>query len=335
MIRGSFGWALALVALACGGCGHELVRVSIEPPPREHASSPARRSVLAPVQCVSGQGLPPEGLVELLRASAAFQGPLLLPDAPGADDALLVARLEVTRTATPVIVTDFRYWTAAYTVMFPPFLIIPLVWTEREPDLFEELTLELGVRGELPARYTVSARGTIVAQSPNVLAKMFGGDQTPIVSIHLATLRAEAFRSLASQVAWDEPGLRRLAEQLAEDEAPPTSLAPLLVTTELSVPRARWRTKRLLELRAGYLSTLLAEATTAELRGHAVGVEACLLDLTNAAELARDTAERALAEGKADEAEEPRALSLAYRERVEVLKAILEAFRAEVDARGR
>lgn len=338
---------LALTLLVVGGlpltgCGHELVRVSIDPAP---TSVEAPRDVIrATVACGGMTADDGARLASALTDVGAFEGPVRCGDDTG--DAQIEATLEVVEVSAPVIGTGPRAVLCVLGTVVPVFAPLMFVWTEREPDLVEELKLTVAVRGEASAgRYTCTARGTVAAQTPNHWFQSTAdieAVEVEVVAAHRATLRAAAIEALVARFAADEDARRRLREQL--DDGPPAELEPLLVTKETHAPRAQWRTRRLLAWKAACLDAFLAESKVPALREHVGRLEACMVELAHGAELAKDDAEERLAAGAAPRgsgspadgsARDARALSLALRERLEILRPILASIKEELDARSR
>lgn len=325
--------AVVVVALS-SGCGHELVDARVDPGEVRERAGP----VLPPAIC-TGLGTVPEdakgsptpnevdtqALVGALGACGAVERALGFSE-PGKDEALLEARLTATTLSEPVVHTDAREALMVASVLLIAPIPFNFIYTDREPELALRIVLEVGVRGEPAAveRYEVVARGTIRAQSPGHVG---------VVETHAQSLRGLATRAAISRFAADAAARERLRALLAADRPEPLELEALLTTKETFVPRARWRTRQLIRVKNETLEATLSEAKASELRALSSKLEACMVDLSHEAEVAKDLAEGSLAKGEASD--EARALSLVYNERIEVLRPILGAVKGELDARAR
>jgi len=122
-------------------------------------------------------------------------------------------------------------------------------------------------------------------------------------------------------------GGRPVRVETAEVKEPP--LEDFLASKETDIPRARWRTRMLLDAKNLTLPRVLRESKTPELAALASKIEKLALDLNHEAELLRDSMQRSVeAGGTADE--KSREISLVYKERIEVLKPILAAIKEEI-----
>lgn len=329
-----------LAATACG-CGMELVRPSVEPPALEGSQLEARLD--GQVVCHAGGDTAYKGaaydfsverwwLAKALRDSGAFRD--VLTEAPPETSSTFPcdARLKVELVSTPVVFTGGReaiFFLTVFPGLQPIGVPLCFVWTDREPELVSRYVLEVCVRGEEErgARYEATARGTIEAQTPN-------GQQT-IEGLHEA--RAEllrlGLRSMLTRFAADREAQARLRAQLSD--GPALELEPLLVAKETHAPRARWRTRRVIGWKNESMAAIVAEAKASDLRAQISRLETNLVDLSHEAEVEKDAAQGHTAKGAEAEARDARELSLAYRERVEVLRAILAAYKDELEGRGR
>lgn len=121
------------------------------------------------------------------------------------------------------------------------------------------------------------------------------------------------------------------------------SLEALLASSDANVELARARNRALIAAKNRDLPALLREGRTSELTALGVRIEQCLLDLNHEAEVAKDRAQQLSATGATSDLSSAaatdfshwRGLAISYRERVELLKPILEALRTEVAQRGR
>lgn len=318
---------VCLFVVLLSGCGHELVRPTIDPPAVEaRAAGP----LPVPLRCVvdylgihkdmSQDEAATERLVASLRkvgldAVAGLEGPT-----SGGEEAWLEARVQMDHLTQPrVYSAETRWFFAGISVIFVPFLF---VWTEWDPELSSRYVLEVGVRGEPVHRYEVLAKGTISAQTPD--------DGYTIIYEHRQELQVMAFEALASRFAADAAAHAQLVAALDDG---PRDLAGLLVMNETSPSRARWRTRKLIAFKNAGLAPILAEAKTAELRDLVTTLEGYMVDLTHEIEVSNDAAALNVAAGS--EAQLPRELALAYRERLEVVRPILVAVKEELEGRGR
>lgn len=128
-----------------------------------------------------------------------------------------------------------------------------------------------------------------------------------------------------------------------------TGLAELIVPTDTTVDQARARNRALVAAKTTQLPGMLRDWKTAELTNLVVKVEQTILDLNHECEVAKDKAQQMTADGvreaansgrpraqaAASKLDELRELSIAYRERIELLKPILGAIKEEIANRGR
>jgi hypothetical protein len=134
---------------------------------------------------------------------------------------------------------------------------------------------------------------------------------------------------------------RKLQESVAA--LTDASLESLLASSDANVDLARTRNRELIAAKNRDLPHLLREGRTSELTALGVRIEQCLLDLNHETEVAKDRAQQLSATGATSDSSSAaaaefghwRGLAISYRERIELLKPILEALRAEVAQRNR
>lgn len=318
----------ALVPLT-SGCGHELVRPTVEPAAVNVSAPAAGPKLRAPLRCVvyslvNELERPDKAATERLVASfleVGLDAVVELEPSPSAAEARLEARVQMDHLTQPTIYSSVTRWVfAGITVVFVPLLFI---WTDWDPALSSAYVLDVSVRGERVHRYEAIARGTIAAQTPE--------DGYGIIDEHRQTLQVMAFQSLASRFAADTAAREQLV--VALDETGPRNLPSLLVVKETFPPRARWRTRKLIAFKNAGLPAILADAKTTELRDLVTTLESYMVDLTHEAEVGNDAAALNVAAGS--DAQTPRELSLVYRERLEVVRPMLASVKEELEARSR
>jgi hypothetical protein len=135
----------------------------------------------------------------------------------------------------------------------------------------------------------------------------------------------------ALQARRDE-ATRKEAEAFAQ-----ATLAGLLAGQDKSVSLARARNRALIAAKTTQLPALLRDSRTADLTTLVVKIEQVILDLDHECEVAKDQAQRILAESSANSSrvDELRGLSICYRERIELLKPMLGALKDELVNRDR
>ena len=116
-------------------------------------------------------------------------------------------------------------------------------------------------------------------------------------------------------------------------EAPPLAdfIDAPTVTPETAAP-VRWSNNILLQIKNDPLAAELAAKPLPELRDLITRLESSLLDLNERVGRANDRAQQAIEKGESPEAQ--RELAVVYRQRGEVLKAILQMVRQEAAVRG-
>jgi hypothetical protein len=121
------------------------------------------------------------------------------------------------------------------------------------------------------------------------------------------------------------------------------NLEALLASADANVELARTRNRALIAAKNRDLPRLLREGRTSELTALGVRIEQCLLDLNHETEVAKDRAQQLSATGATSDLSSAaaaefghwRGLAISYRERIELLKPILEALKAEIAQRSR
>ncbi len=116
-------------------------------------------------------------------------------------------------------------------------------------------------------------------------------------------------------------------------------LRKLLVAEESSLTVARWRNEMLADAAKQQLPALLHDSKTTELIELAGKIEHTILDCARASEALKDQSQRppepAAQPGAAPEANETQELSLALKQRIELLSPILDAINAEIANRSK
>jgi hypothetical protein len=115
------------------------------------------------------------------------------------------------------------------------------------------------------------------------------------------------------------------------------SLESLLAFKDPDPSIARARNRALLDAKAQSLPGLLRDKKTDELTSLTTQIEQVILDLNHESETCKDHAQQAVERGSAgaNQVADLRELSLAYKERIEVLKPILTAVKEEITNRNR
>ncbi len=139
--------------------------------------------------------------------------------------------------------------------------------------------------------------------------------------------------SLAEAVNYrlDEP-----AREKALSDMKAAQLPDLLASSDPSVTFARERNRAIVSAKVEQLPGILRDWSTDRLTKLLVKLEQTILDLNHESEVAKDQAERAAA-GNANPAriDALRGLSISYRERIDLLKAIVTPVREELANRNR
>jgi hypothetical protein len=127
--------------------------------------------------------------------------------------------------------------------------------------------------------------------------------------------------------------------EAAEISVMKPDLRKLLVAEESSLTVARWRNEMLADAKTQQLPALLRDSKTTELIDLAGKIEHTILDCARASEALKDQSQRAAEPaaqpGGPPEANEKRELSLALKQRIELLAPILDAINAEIANRSK
>jgi hypothetical protein len=178
--------------------------------------------------------------------------------------------------------------------------------------------------------HEVPQRGTQPVETVTVARRGADGRWQPVP----AYLRRAA-KGLVSVTALLENGAPGRLVVTEVDEPPLEDFIPLPAETagdQETAQQMAWSNRVLLQAKNRILPGLLKAKPTGELLDLITQVENAFLDLNRMAELAKDRAQKGVADGGDGGA--ARELSLICRERVDILKPILVAMKQEVAARG-
>jgi hypothetical protein len=128
-----------------------------------------------------------------------------------------------------------------------------------------------------------------------------------------------------------DSNFKRLCAQSAHPD--PADLEGLLVSKEFSIDVARARNRALIAANTLTLPGIIQGQKTADLVNLKVKIEQTIFDLEHVAEIDKEQAEASTASG--GDAGELREMSLVYRERIEILKPMLEGLKQEIVNRGK
>lgn len=159
----------------------------------------------------------------------------------------------------------------------------------------------------------------------------------------MAALKDELARDLLDRARSEQAAVSAI------DTLQNASLSDLLAASDATVEQARTRNRALIAAKTRQLPDILRNWKTADLTTLVVKVEQTILDLNHECEVAKDKAQQMTADGVRESAssgrpraqvaagklDELRELSIAYRERIELLKPILSAIKEEIVNRGR
>lgn len=113
----------------------------------------------------------------------------------------------------------------------------------------------------------------------------------------------------------------------------PADLDGLLILADPSISMARNRNRALIAAAEVALPDVLRGRKTAEITDLKVRIQQLIFDLEHESAIAKDAAQNESAAG--NDAEEKREWALIYKERIEILKPMLESIKAEIANRGR
>ena len=224
------------------------------------------------------------------------------------------------------------------------------------PDYVLKIASETIRRGGIRLRVTISvfngATGADICLHMREASLGKGKSQDISLSTVMPGLMAELKAAVAADI---HPKVQAHAEPTEVDSLRDASLADLLVAAEKNDSIARERNHALIAAKNLQLPAILRDKKTDELAALVVKVEQTILDLNHECEVAKDQAQQSVASngnprdtagigrarGQVDAAararnlDELRGLAISYRERIELLKPILQALKEEIADRNR
>jgi len=148
-----------------------------------------------------------------------------------------------------------------------------------------------------------------------------------------------ASRPTSLQPVFEKTKLSRI--DIKEMDSPPLDglISPEEQSVGNAIRAARWRTRMLVLAKNLQLPRILRESKTGDLTALENKTEQAILDYSHESELLKDKAARSIEAGTENansmDVDRARELALAYKEKVEVLKALLGAIKEEIGNRGK
>ena len=144
-------------------------------------------------------------------------------------------------------------------------------------------------------------------------------------------LRRPGGNAVVEVVAGTNPSTEAASDKLP---SPPEKFEDLLVAKESSIKAARQRNRDLVAAKNLMLPKLLRERKTPELIELTSKIEQVILDMNHESEMENDRSQRAVESGTGS-VDQHREYSIAYRERMELLKPVLAAVKEEIVNRSK